>query len=155
MCCNRIVNIDLDSKMCLSFTVPSYNQPKFSSCATWNFNAITFADSTTVGTQPSGAYVTINNTVYVASPTLNLISVWLEGTTTPTRTISAGLNSSYSVFASITGDIYIDNGAINHQVERWSWNATTGVTVMNVTSRCISLFIDQQQTLYCSNDAGA
>ena len=31
-------------------------------------------------------------------------------------------------------------------------NATNGVNVMNVTSRCISLFIDIVNTLYCVND---
>lgn len=45
---------------------PSYNQPKFSSCATWNTNAITFANSATVGTSPQGIYIDINNTIYVA-----------------------------------------------------------------------------------------
>ena len=97
-------------------------------------------------------YVDINNTVYVALPSLNLVSIWLEGNITPSRTIFSGLNTPYAVFTSITGDIYVDNGKINHRVDKWSWNATTSTAVMNVTSRCMDLFIDQQQTLYCSND---
>ena len=71
---------------------------------------------------------------------------------TPARTMSSGLRSPYAVFTSTTGDVYVDNGYVNHRVEKWSWNATTGIAVMNVTSFCADLFIDQQQTLYCSNN---
>ena len=130
----------------------SYNQPKFSACARWNPNAIIFANSSTVSTLPLWIYVDINNTIYAAARFLNSVQIWLEGNTTAARSISSGLNSPTTVFASITGDIYIDNGAVNRRVDKWAWNATTSVTVMNVTSRCISLFIDHQQTLYCSND---
>ena len=93
----------------------------------------------------------INNTVYAVANSLNSVLVWLAGNTTPVRNISDGLSSPSDVFTSFTGDIYVDNGDFNHRVDKWSWNATTGVAVMNVTSRCISLFIDLQQTLYCSN----
>ena len=96
----------------------------------------------------------VNNTVYVAANSLNRVLIWSEGNITPDRTISGGLNSPFAVCASITGDIYVDNGQINYRVDKWSWNATTSTAVMNVTSKCISLFIDQQQTLYCSNDGG-
>ena len=133
-------------------TVSSYNQPKFSECATWNPKAITFTNSTTVGTNPNGIYVDINNTVYAVAYNLNQVSVWLEGNMTPARTISGGFSLSFTVVALVTGDIYIDNGAVNYRVVKWSWETTTSVTVMNVTSRCISLFIDHQQTLYCSQD---
>ena len=105
-----------------------------------------------VGAYPEAVYVDIENTVYVAALNLSSVPIWREGNTTPAITISNSLNSPYAVVASITGDIYIDNGDVNHRVDRWSWNATTGVAVMNVTSRCMSLFIDLQQTLYCSND---
>ena len=105
-----------------------------------------------MGTLPLGVYVDINNTVYVAAYSINSVQVWLEGNLTPTRTISNGLTLPTSVVASITGDIYIDNGDVNRRVEKWSWNATTSVSVMTVTSRCFSLFIDVHDTLYCSND---
>jgi hypothetical protein len=131
---------------------PSYNQPKFSPCATWNPNATTFADQTTVGINPNDIYVDINNTIYVAANTLNSIQIWLEGNMTPAKNISSGLSSPFSAVASITGDIYIDNGYTNHRVDMWSWNATSSVAVMNVTGRCFYLFLDINDTLYCSND---
>ena len=151
ICCNLFVNIHLYSETYSFFTVSSYNQPKISACATWNADATTFATSVTVGTIPLGLYVDINNTVYVAARGLNRVQIWLEGNTTPARTISSGLSTPTAVFASVTGDIYIDNGVSKHRIDKWSRNATTSVAVMNVTSRCLSLFVDHQQTLYCSN----
>jgi hypothetical protein len=131
---------------------PSYNQPKFSSCATWNPIAITFANISTVGSQPTGIFVSISNTIYVTTINLNQMLEWTEATNTLTRNISAGLSSPSGIFATINGDIYVDNGAVNHRVDKWSWNATSSVIVMNVTSRCRSLFVDINNTLYCSND---
>ncbi len=45
----------------------SYNQPKFCSNASWNPNAITFADNSTVGSQPYDIFINTKNTIYVAN----------------------------------------------------------------------------------------
>jgi hypothetical protein len=62
------------------------------------------------------------------------------------------LNTSFSLFVTTNGDIYVDNGASNHRVDKWTSNATSSVVVMNVIDRCWTLFIDITNTLYCSND---
>lgn len=136
------------------FIDPSYNQPKFASCATWNPNAITFANNNTIGIYPTGIFVNINNTVHVVAFLFNRVLVWLEGDSTPTRNLSGGLIYPYGIFATSNGDIYVDNGDTNHRVDKWSWNTTSSVAIMNTTSRCLSLFIDINDTLYCSNDLG-
>jgi len=51
---------------------------------------------------------------------------------------------------SITGDIYVDNGYSNNQVDKWSANGTTNSSVMYVKSQCYDLFLDISNTLYCS-----
>jgi hypothetical protein len=48
------------------------------------------------------------------------------------------------------GDIYIDNGDSNRRVDKWISNTSTFVTVMKVNSTCTGLFIDINETLYCS-----
>jgi hypothetical protein len=105
-----------------------------------------------VGSQPIGIFVSINNTIYVTATNLNKMLEWTEGANTLSRNISAGLNGPCGIFATINGDVYVDNGAVNHRVDKWSWNATSSIVVMNVTSRCFSLFVDINDTLYCSND---
>jgi hypothetical protein len=48
------------------------------------------------------------------------------------------------------GDIYIDNGESNGRIDRRSVNASISIPVMQVNSAYQGLFIDQNDTLYCS-----
>jgi hypothetical protein len=131
-------------------TGPSNNQPELCSSATWNPNAITFANRTTVGTAPPSVFVSINNIVYATAQSLNLVQVWLEGSLIPTTHINVGLSSPHSVYASTTGDVYIDNGLNNNRVDKWTLNATSSVVAMYVSNFCFGLFIDINDNLYCS-----
>jgi hypothetical protein len=132
------------------FTGPSYNQPTFCPTAIWNPAAITFADNTIVGFSPYSVFVSINNTVYVAETDLNQVQLWIGGSNIPTTTLYGGLSSPYAVFASIIGDVYVDNGAYNGQLDRWTSNATSSVIEMYSDGSCSGLFIDIMDNLYCS-----
>ncbi|CAF4156507.1 unnamed protein product, partial [Adineta steineri] len=131
----------------------SINQPKLCPSATWNSEAITFADSNTIGTQPYSISIDINNIIYIAEGNLNRVQVWQNGNSTPIRNISNGLNTPQAVFSSINGDIYVDNSKPNRQVDRWTVNATNGTRVMNISDACYGLFIDINNYLYCSIDS--
>jgi hypothetical protein len=48
------------------------------------------------------------------------------------------------------GDIYIGDGYPNGRVQKWIAKTNTIVTVMNVNSSCYGLFVDTNDTLYCS-----
>ena len=82
-----------------------------------------FADNTTFGLRPVAIFVNINNTVYMTATSLNQIQVFFQGSITPTRTISSGLISSWSLF--VTGDdiIYVNNSN-NSRVDMWTSNTT-------------------------------
>ncbi|CAF4196450.1 unnamed protein product, partial [Adineta steineri] len=131
----------------------SINQPKLCPSATWNSKAITFADQNMIGTQPYSISIDINNIIYVAEGNLNRVQVWQNVNSTPIRNISNGLNTPQAVFPSINGDIYVDNGKPNGQVDRWTVNATNGTRVMNISDACYGLFIDINNYLYCSIDS--
>ena len=79
--------------------------------------------------------------------------VWLDNDNSPVRTISADLKLPAGIFVTNNGDIYVDNAFSNGRVEKWTSNSTDSVPVMNVSSVCISLFVDVNNTLYCSNNA--
>ncbi|CAF0856137.1 unnamed protein product [Adineta steineri] len=127
----------------------SYNQPKLCANATWNQTAITFANSTVVGTSPFGMYVDRNNSVYVADQANGRIQVWLNGSTTLTGTISGNLSAPNSVFVTDNSDVYVDNGHTNYRVDKWGWNSTSSVPAMYTCGRCYSLFVDVNNMLYC------
>jgi hypothetical protein len=105
-----------------------------------------------VGLSPARIFVSTNNTIYVSAALLNQVVALSEASDTVIQNISVGLNYPYGLFVTNNGDVYVDNGYVNGRVDKWAWNATSSVTAMNVTSRCQSLFIDINDTIYCSND---
>ena len=130
----------------------SFNQPRLCWGATWDPNAITFANNRTVGDLPETVFVDGNNSVYVAETQLSQVHVWMQGTAGPVRQISAGLFEPHGLFVSSNGDIYVDNSIRNNRTDKWAANDTDGVAVMNVTASCSSLFVSVDEMLYCSMD---
>ncbi len=103
-----------------------------------------------MGDHPQGIFVNTNNTVYVANWRNSRIQIWANDSVNPTRTISGNLLAPYSIFVTITGDIYVDNGASGGGVDKWISNTNTSIPVMYVNSNCFGLFVDINDTLYCS-----
>jgi hypothetical protein len=128
----------------------SFNQPKFQPTATWKPDGITFANRTAIGSIPLDIFVDSNNTVYVPNRQNKQILVWLNGSINPSEIITANFGDPSSIFVTNDGDIYIGDGDSNGLVYKWISNNYTLVTVMNVNSSCFGLFIDINDTLYCS-----
>jgi hypothetical protein len=128
-----------------------YNLPEFCPNATWDAYGITFAAGNAIGSQPAGIFVDINNTVYLADTQNNRVRVWLEESAYPTGSLSGTLTAPMSLFINTNGDIYVDNGKSNNEVDKFAFNTTSGgVNVMTVSDSCYGLFIDLNNTLYCS-----
>ncbi|CAF4193167.1 unnamed protein product, partial [Adineta steineri] len=128
----------------------SYNQPKFCSTATWNSNGITIANQSIVGLSPRAIFVNTNNTIYVANQEKKAIVMWQEESVNPTNIIRGNFTEASSLFVTSNGDIYIDDGEKNGRVQKWSADTSTFDTVMIVSSSCWGLFVDINDTLYCS-----
>ena len=128
----------------------SYNQPVLSPCATWYQNGITFFNSSGNSTGPLGLFVNVNDSVYVAVSDQGQALMWLNGGTTPSRTFNSSSSTPNDVFVVSNGDIYLDNGAAQQRVDRWTLNATTPSTAMYVNGACYGVFVDIRENLYCS-----
>ncbi|CAF3799406.1 unnamed protein product [Adineta steineri] len=146
------VNLESDTTIfCgLSNSAYSFNQPKFCPTAAWNPFGTTFANQTTAGRDLVAFFININNTVYTISPDKKQILMWINNSISPNKFISANLFIPISMFVTNNGDIYYENGFDNGRVDKWISNTSTFVTVMNVDSQCYGLFIDNNNTLYCS-----
>ena len=127
----------------------SYNRPKFYANTSWNPNATTFTNSTTVGLQPFDIFINTNNTVYVANRQNGQILQWPKGSVTPTRNIS-GLNLPRSLFVTESGVIYADNSVSYGEIDKWTLNSNTAIPIMYTCGSCYDIFIDISNTLYCS-----
>jgi hypothetical protein len=90
------------------------------------------------------------NTIYITSSNNNNIFVWSQGSNSPTYIVSSNSSQSYSVFVTINGDVYVDNGYSNGRVDKWPYQSNSSEIVMNINGSCYGLFVDNNNTLYCS-----
>ncbi|CAF1457795.1 unnamed protein product, partial [Adineta ricciae] len=128
----------------------SYNQPKLDAYAVWNPNAIVFANSSLVGANPRGLFVDTNDTVYVVDQINSRTLIWFNNSINPTRTIYGDMSKPMCIFVTTSGDTYISDFKANNQTRRWSQNSNGSSLVMYTSSGCYGLFIDINNTLYCS-----
>ena len=98
----------------------------------------------------TGIMIDTNNTIYAVAAGFSSVVVWPAGSIQPTKNISSSLQSPYSVFVTVDGDVYADNGNLNHRVEKWTPGASTSITAMYVPGLCGGLFVDIYGNLYCS-----
>ena len=127
----------------------SYNQPQLCADATWLGNASTLVSSAVLGLLPVAVFIDGINNIYAPSRVSNAILVWSQWGT-QIRSISANFNRSFSVFVSMNGDVYFDDGLANRRVSRSPFNTSTTTTAMNVNGSCYGLFVDLNNSLYCS-----
>ena len=131
----------------------SLNQPKLCPNATWNPNATTIANISILGSEPRALFVDTNNNIYAVSRETGQIYMWLnDSINKPHVALYGNVTRSRSVFVSMNGDIYVDDGEKNHQVLKFTLNSNKSILVMSVSSQCQGLFIDVTNTLYCSVD---
>ena len=128
----------------------SYNQPTFCPNASWSLNASTLATGTTVVSRPYGIFINGINTIYVASPNDNSIFVWSPEYLLLRRYTLSNSSWPLSIFTTISGDVYVDEGYLNGRVIRWPDQSNNSQTVMHINGNCYDLFVDNNNTLYCS-----
>ncbi len=76
--------------------------------------------------------------------------MWHEESSSSTSIIYGNFTDPLSLFVTLNGDIYIDDGYLNGRVQKWIAKTNTFVTVMNVNSSCYGLFVDTNDNLHCS-----
>ena len=119
----------------------SFNQPRFRPNATWNSNAMTFANETLI-------FINSNNSIYISNKKTDEILIWYNGK--PSKKISSTLSNLSSIFVTINGDIYVSNEANHDRIDKWiAANETWTSVMMNVTSTCYAIFVDIHESLYC------
>ncbi|CAF1390512.1 unnamed protein product, partial [Adineta ricciae] len=128
----------------------SFNQPNFCPYTTWNTEAVTFVDVNLLLSYVYGVFVDINNTIYVANWWRDQVNIWAAGSTTITRNLTYVLDGPLSLFATCSGDLYVDNGLSYARVDKWGPNDTISTVSISNTVQCYDLFVDISNNLYCS-----
>jgi hypothetical protein len=116
----------------------------------WNRNGITFANQTTLGSNPFAIFLNKKDSVYTINREKKQILVWHDNNTDPTLYITTNFSDSSSLFVTLNGDIYIDNDEKNSRVEKWITSSNESSPALFVYSSCKGLFVDRNDNLYCS-----
>ena len=134
--------------MIFQLVAVSYNLPKFCANASWNPNATTFLNQSSSVISPYHIFVSKSNSVYIGDQFAKKIQVWIDGNAGSIRNISAG----YIFFVSDNDDVYVHN-LDQTRVERWQQNGTGVDSVMYLSNTCDGLFVDINNTLYCTRSS--
>ena len=132
-----------------SFSGISYNQPRICPSAVWNSSGKIFINRTSFGGRPGNIFIDVTNATYVISRDSGLVRTWSAGATTSFRNLSAPFNKVSSVFVTSNADMYASSGN-DGRVVKWGWNATNSRLILTASSICYSIFVDINNTLYCS-----
>ena len=131
-----------------SLLVSSCNRPKLSPFAKWSTDAVDFADIGGPGKMPHGIVVDTNDYVYVGPKYFNLIQIWSpSGLLVRNLTVSSSSPSGIAVTR--YGDVLIDAHE-DGQIEKFTPSSVVGILTAVTPSACFDLFIDTNNTVYCS-----
>jgi hypothetical protein len=132
------------------FIVQLFNQPKLCPNASWGVNATTFANQPIVYSVSHGFFIDFNDTIYFPDNGDNCILVWFKNSTYPAQKFIVQLPHYTSLFVTTNGDIYFENGNETGRIDKWELNATNSTFVTRFNDSCFGLFVDINNTLYCS-----
>ena len=96
-------------------------------------------------------FVNRNNTVFVTHQESGEILMWLNGSSSARTSILANISSPYSLYVTDDGEMFVNDGCPNNQVNRWTINnSSRSFSSIRFYDSCFSLFIDINNCLYCS-----
>ena len=96
----------------------------------------------------SSFFVDTEDTIYVLSQAPVALIISRYGQTMRVN-IPGSFIQPNAMFVASDGNIYIDDGQSQQHVQQWS-NYSMMSSVMSVSDSCFSLFIDKNNSLYCS-----
>jgi len=130
----------------------SYNQPMFPPNSTWDQYATTFANQTQIGTQPYDLYIDMNNSIYTINLQNGRILIWMNNSNDPNLILYTNLSpSAVSIFVTTNGQIYVgDNPSIKQIIQFSNSYSNQTTAIATVSSFIYGLFVDLNNTLYCS-----
>ena len=136
----------------LESPIVPYNRPQLCHNATWNSTAITYLNLSLLSTSPRGIFIDLDNVFYWTSSGGSRLFLWFQGNSTGNRTLFVtGIQSFYaSPFMTTDREVYfVLNSPAGLISKRLSNNSIVNTTIQ-FSSVCYGLFIDTNNTLYCS-----
>ncbi|CAF1225023.1 unnamed protein product, partial [Adineta steineri] len=128
----------------------SYNQPKLCRNVNWSEHGVTFVNRSTLSSSALGIFIDLNDTIYASDFSINKILIWSNQSINLQPKSTDWLYLYTSLFVTLNGDIYFDNGNRTGRIEKFTSNSTRSKFVANFSGNCFGLFVDIRNSLYCS-----
>lgn len=126
----------------------SYNRPKFCSYPNWYEDGITYKNSTQ-GSYPMTIFISSDDDIYTIDTTPELADIQLNGEDylqfNSNYRYDSGL--SYSMFITDDQSLYLTSIG---EIVKWTNKTNTWQHVVYINGYCYQIFIDTNDTLYCS-----
>ena len=127
------------------------NRPQLSSCASWNPNAATLINASTNSLSPGTLFIDPNNTVFYTSSNISRAQFGTVSTDLSNRVVYSGPNQQQDLaIVTSNSNVYVRNSTTYYLMTWPSWIGTVGTFTANINDSCFSLFVDQNNTVYCS-----
>ncbi|CAF2044699.1 unnamed protein product [Rotaria magnacalcarata] len=129
----------------------SYHRPKLCPNASEYLQVETSLSQELIGTDPIDIFFHVNGIMYVTTFNYNQNeSVRSTNTLNNIQIINYNYSWPLSLFVTANDDIYVANSGCTHQVHVWKNRINVQQVTMNITSACYGLFVDTNNTVYCS-----
>ncbi|CAF1668950.1 unnamed protein product, partial [Adineta ricciae] len=89
-----------------------------------------------------GFFIDSNDAIYLADHSRKRIITWSKHSVHPERELAAHLFKYASVFVTLNGDIYFENGTAQGRIDKFPSNSEDSEFVANFSSNCYDIFID-------------
>lgn len=116
----------------------------------WNEHPITVGNGSVISSPIRGIFVASNDTLYVADHESKRFLVWRKDNSTPSEIQTGTLFHYTGLFVTIDEDIYFEDGNQAGRINKWSPSSSTITSSATFSDRCFGLFVDIENTLYCS-----
>lgn len=133
----------------ISSNIVSYNQPKLCENATWASNGVTVINGTATDNSSRSIFVDSKNTLYATSCATNQILKLLENTNNLAET-NVSIECGSGIFVGNDSGIYFESSTETGHIKKWLNQSIDSECIANFTNQCYAMFIDINNTLYCS-----
>lgn len=127
----------------------SYNLPKFCSHPNWDENGITYKEGSQNRSIAMTIFITSNNSIYTIETKLDRADIEINGEDYAEYFSNYRLDSAFPYSMFITDDESIYLTGIG-KIVKWTPETTTWQHAMFINGYCYKIFIDLNDTLYCS-----
>ncbi|CAF4210605.1 unnamed protein product, partial [Adineta steineri] len=125
----------------------SYNQPQFNECTTWNSTGVTF-QANIIFDRPFGVFTDRNNSIYVSDQLQYYVFMRVNNSIQLIKQIFINnISNANSIFVTSKSDIFVGT---YDGVDKWILSSNNSIPVIYFNSQCLDLFVDINDTLYCS-----